>query len=48
MAGVESQVIFRILEQFGYKGYERDPDTEFVDKTEYYEFSYLLIVLHTC
>lgn len=47
MAGVESQVIFRILEQYGHKAFEMDPETCFADKQEYYDFSYMLIVLHT-
>jgi len=48
MAGVDSQVVFRILELYGHKGFAKDPDTFFANKEEYYEFSYLLIVLHTC
>lgn len=48
MAGIDSQVVFRILEQFAFKWFERDISNLFVDSTEAYEFTYLLIVLQTC
>jgi len=40
--------VFRILETFSSKYYERDTNNTFVDATEAYEFAYLLIVLQTC
>jgi Sec7-like guanine-nucleotide exchange factor len=45
MAGIDSQVVFRILELFGEMFYSKDPSGIFADKTECYEFAYLLIVL---
>jgi Sec7-like guanine-nucleotide exchange factor len=45
MAGIDSQVVFRILELFGAKFYSKDPSGIFADETECYEFAYLLIVL---
>ena len=48
MAGVESQVIFRIIEVFAHKFYAVDPTKTFVNQEETNEFAYLLIVLHTC
>ena len=47
MAGVDSQVVFRILEQFGFKYYGKDTKNTFVSKEEAYEFAYLVIVLQT-
>lgn len=47
MAGVDSQVVFRILEQFGFKYYAKDTKSTFVSKEEAYEFAYLIIVLQT-
>lgn len=51
MAGVESQVVFKILEEFGSVFYDKITARGvnfFSDKTECYEFAYLLIVLQTC
>lgn len=48
MAGIDSQVVFKILEHFGAKFYSKDPSGIFSDQTECYEFAYLLIVLQTC
>lgn len=48
MAGIDSQVVFRILEQFGSKAFREDPQKTFDNETECYEFAYLLIVLQTC
>lgn len=48
MAGIDSQVVFKILEQFGARAYEEDPDKIFANESEHYEFAYLLIVLQTC
>ena len=47
MAGIDSQVVFRILEDFGAKFYERDTREQklFANAKESYEFAYLLIVL---
>jgi len=45
MAGIDSQVVFRILELFGAEFFRRDSTGIFCDATEAYEFSYLLIVL---
>jgi hypothetical protein len=45
MAGIDSQVVFKILEHFGAKFYSKDPSGIFFDQTECYEFAYLLIVL---
>jgi Sec7-like guanine-nucleotide exchange factor len=45
MAGVDSQVVFRILEQFAHKAYANDDKNTFVSKEECYEFTYLIIVL---
>jgi len=47
MAGIDSQVVFRILEKFAGVYYEKDEAT-FVNGTEAYEFTYLIIVLQTC
>jgi Sec7-like guanine-nucleotide exchange factor len=47
MAGIDSQVVFRILEKFAGVYYEKDEAT-FVSGTEAYEFTYLIIVLQTC
>lgn len=41
-------MVFRILELFGAKFFSKDPSGIFSDKTECYEFAYLLIVLQTC
>ena len=45
MAGVDSQVVFRILEAFSHKFYAKDTKNTFVSKEEAYEFAYLIIVL---
>ena len=45
MAGVDSQVVFRILEQFSHKYYAKDTKHTFVSREEAYEFAYLIIVL---
>jgi Sec7-like guanine-nucleotide exchange factor len=47
MAGIDSQVVFRILEHFAKVYFSHDPNT-FVSGTEAYEFTYLIIVLQTC
>jgi Sec7-like guanine-nucleotide exchange factor len=47
MAGIESQTVFKILEQFGSRFYSKDNSGKFSDETECYEFAYLLIVLQT-
>jgi Sec7-like guanine-nucleotide exchange factor len=48
MAGVDSQVVFNILEKFGDKYYEFDTTKIFTSGAEAYSFAYLLIVLQTC
>ena len=48
MAGVDSQVVFNILEKFGDKYYEKDHTSLFTSGAEAYSFSYLIIVLQTC
>jgi len=54
MAGVESQTVERVLEQFGGFFYdliasgESKSDLLFSDKKEASDFAYLLIMLHTC
>lgn len=48
MAGVDSQVVFNILEKFGDKYYEKDYKKIFVNAEEGYNFAYLIIVLQTC
>lgn len=48
MAGVESQVIFNILEKFGDKYFEKDHTKMFTSGEEAYNFAYLIIVLQTC
>ena len=45
MAGVDSQVVFNILEKFGDKYYEKDHKAIFVSGAEAYNFAYLIIVL---
>ncbi len=47
LAGVDSQVIFRILEQFSHKFHQNDSENTFIAKEEAYEFAYLIIVLQT-
>jgi len=55
LAGVESQVVERVLENFGHFYYDisqnftvDDGIIKFANKKETYEFVYLLIMLHTC
>jgi Sec7-like guanine-nucleotide exchange factor len=48
MAGIDSQVVFRILEHFSNVYYSHDDIKTFVSKEEAYEFTYLIIVLQTC
>lgn len=45
LAGVESQVVLRVMEGFSYKFFEHDKKKTFVDKDEAYEMAYLIIVL---
>jgi len=45
MAGVDSQVVFNILEKFGHKYYEKDHSHLFTSGAEAYNFAYLIIVL---
>mmetsp|Transcript_30256 Transcript_30256/g.21999 ORF Transcript_30256/g.21999 Transcript_30256/m.21999 type:complete len:92 (+) Transcript_30256:1677-1952(+) len=47
LAGVDSQVVMLILEQFSFNFFDRDDKKIFVSKEEAYEFAYLLIVLQT-
>lgn len=55
LAGVESQTVERVLENFGYyyfdlhlNFWENDGIIKFSNKQECYDFAYLLIMLHTC
>ncbi len=48
LAGVDSQVVLRILELFSHKFFELDSSGHFASKAEAYEFAYLIIVLQTC
>lgn len=48
MAGVDSQVVFNILEKFGDKYFEKDHTKLFTSGSEAYNFAYLIIVLQTC
>ena len=48
MAGVDSQVVFNILEKFGDKYFEKDFKKQFTTGAEAYNFAYLIIVLQTC
>ena len=47
MAGVDSQVVFNILEKFGDKYYAKDRTQLFTSGAEAYSFTYLIIVLQT-
>ena len=47
LAGVESQVILRVMESFSFKYFEHDIRKLFTDKEEAYEMAYLMIVLQT-
>ena len=48
MAGIDSQVVYRILEHFAKVYYSQDKLKTFVSMEEAYEFTYLIIVLQTC
>lgn len=48
LAGVDSQVVLRILELFSHRFFDVDTSGVFENKTEVYEFVYLIIVLQTC
>lgn len=55
LAGVESQTVERVLEQFGFFYYDimqkftvQDGILKFANQKESYDFVYLLIMLHTC
>ena len=45
LAGVEAEVVFRVLEGFSFEYFERDKSNIFFDKNECYEMAYLMIVL---
>lgn len=45
LAGVESQVVTRIIERFSYKFHEKDHTQVFLTKEEAHDFAYLIIVL---
>ena len=47
LAGVESQVVLRVMEGFSFKYFEYDTSKIFVDRDEAYEMAYLMIVLQT-
>lgn len=47
LAGVDSQVVSRIIERFSFKFFERDPLSTFKSKEEAHDFAFLLIVLQT-
>lgn len=47
LAGVDSQVVNRIIERFGHKFHEMDEKNTFVSKAESHDFAYLVIVLQT-
>lgn len=47
LAGVDSQVVSRIIERFSYKFFDRDPLNTFLSKEEAHDFVFLLIVLQT-
>ena len=49
LAGVDSQVVARILEHFSYIYYEEGEGVNhFISKEECYDFVYLVIALQTC
>ena len=49
LAGVDAQVIMRVLKEFALAYYERcGENNRFVSSEEAYDFAYLLLVLHTC
>lgn len=45
LAGVESQVVLRVMEGFAFKFFEKDYTKIFVNKDECYDMAYLIIVL---
>ena len=45
LAGVESQVVLRVMEGFSFKFFEYDTTQIFEDRDEAYEMAYLMIVL---
>ena len=47
LAGVESQVVLRVMEGFSFKFFEHDKTKIFTDGDEAYEMAYLIIVLQT-
>lgn len=47
LAGVDSQVVARIIERFSHKFQDKDPKGMFLTKDEAYDFAYLIIVLQT-
>ena len=47
LAGVESQVVLRVMEGFSFKFFDYDTTKAFADKEEAYEMAYLIIVLQT-
>ena len=47
MSGVESQVIFRVLEGFSYAFFDNDTSGIFANKEEVYEMAFLMITLQT-
>ena len=47
LAGVESQVVLRVMEGFSFKYFDHDIQKLFTDKEEAYEMAYLMIVLQT-
>ena len=47
LAGVEAQVVFRVLEGFAFAWFEQDKTGLFASKDEAYEMTYLMIVLQT-
>lgn len=46
LAGVESQVVLRVMEGFSFEYFNHDKHN-FTDKDEAYEMAYLMIVLQT-
>lgn len=47
LAGVDSQVVSRIIERFSHKFHEKDPVGIFATSEETFDFAYLIIVLQT-
>jgi len=48
LAGVDSQVVNRVLELYSHEWFANDTQKSFTSKEDAYEFIYLLIVLQTC